>query len=127
MELCGLLSSSNGHTHVQEWHSEASAGYLPPKRKRSDFPNMNGDKSDCASAFPVKETSKNHSKCSSIMHNTIKHRLSISTDNTTGLEKPGAHHHQKYIEYISIHFILLYFCLFHLFFFLIMYHVASLP
>ncbi|KAK3536139.1 hypothetical protein QTP70_031326, partial [Hemibagrus guttatus] len=59
MELCGLHSFSNGHT--QEWHHEASAGYLPPKRKRSDFPIMTGDRSDCAAAYPAKET-RNHSR-----------------------------------------------------------------
>ncbi|MCJ8733712.1 hypothetical protein PDJAM_G00226790 [Pangasius djambal] len=62
MELCGLHSSSNGHTHVQDWHNETSAGYLPQKRKRSDFPNMTGDRSECAAAFPAEETAKNHSR-----------------------------------------------------------------
>ncbi|XP_047013352.1 uncharacterized protein si:dkey-109l4.3 [Ictalurus punctatus] len=62
MELCGLQSSSNGHTHVQEWHHETSAGFLPPKRKRSDLTNMTGDRCDSSSAFPAKETAKNHSR-----------------------------------------------------------------
>ncbi|XP_060782773.1 uncharacterized protein si:dkey-109l4.3 [Neoarius graeffei] len=62
MELCGAHSSSNTHTHVQEWrHGPSCAGHLPPKRKRPDFPNMTGERSDCAAAFPVKETAKNHS------------------------------------------------------------------
>ncbi|TSO15250.1 hypothetical protein Baya_9896 [Bagarius yarrelli] len=61
MELCGLNSSSNGHTHAQEWHHEASAGYLPQKRKRSDVLNMTGDRSECADAFPAKETHRNSS------------------------------------------------------------------
>lgn len=73
MELCGLHTSSNGHARVQEWHNEACAAFLPQKRKRSDFLNLNGDRSECANAFPAKETDRNHSKCSSLMHSTRNH------------------------------------------------------
>ncbi|KAG7328794.1 hypothetical protein KOW79_006968 [Hemibagrus wyckioides] len=61
MELCGLHSFSNGHTHVQEWHNEASTGYLPQKRKRSDVPIMTGDRSDRGAVYPTKETAGHHS------------------------------------------------------------------
>lgn len=63
MELCGLHSFSNGHTHVQEWHNEASAGYLPQKRKRSDVPMVTGDRSDRGAVYPAEETAGHHSKC----------------------------------------------------------------
>ncbi|XP_046704713.1 uncharacterized protein si:dkey-109l4.3 isoform X2 [Silurus meridionalis] len=61
MDLCGFHSSTNGHTHVPEWQHETSAGVLPLKRKRSDFPNVNGDRRECRDDFPAKETTRNHS------------------------------------------------------------------
>ncbi|XP_053362343.1 uncharacterized protein si:dkey-109l4.3 [Clarias gariepinus] len=41
--------------------SDAAAGYLPQKRKRADFPNMTGERSDCPDVSPDKQSIKSHS------------------------------------------------------------------